>query len=346
MEKLVSIVIPAYNAAPFLETCLRSVLAQTYPHFEVIAIDDGSQDATLEILHRYAAQDARIHVITQKNAGVSAARNAGLAQINGEFLTLVDADDKLLPTALETMVSLMQEDTDFLVCSHYEVRLSKKPFHHQNAVIPRAEIEARFQEFDRAVWWPWGKMFRADIIRQHGIRYDESIHFGEDHIFNLNFAKHMTGNVVISDKIVYNYYYIRGGICSHYYPEFNQLQKYMLEQIADFFGGWETLPPAYKQHYCGAYLKGCVEYYAAWLPFQKAVQAIKETFALYAPLTDEAMLEAHFTPAQYRLIQQQEYALFTRDFIRQNPRQTLLRKYKRNGKRVLEFLQKCLLGRK
>ena len=101
----VSIIIPCYNSASYLGACMDSVLAQTMDDFEAILIDDGSRDDTLAVARRYAGQDARVRVLSQENRGVAAARNLGLAQARGEWVTFVDSDDLLPPNALETMLS-------------------------------------------------------------------------------------------------------------------------------------------------------------------------------------------------------------------------------------------------
>ena len=123
---LVSVIIPAYNAEGYIENCIKSILNQTYKNFEIIVVNDGSSDHTLEILKRMAASNSCIHVITQKNSGVSSARNTAIDCAKGDFLTMVDADDDLPVTALEDMVTLMTDDIDFVIGSHYEVKLRHK----------------------------------------------------------------------------------------------------------------------------------------------------------------------------------------------------------------------------
>ena len=88
-----SVIIPAYNSAAFLPQTLDSLLMQTMPGFEVVIVNDGSVDNTQEIIDRYCAKDARFRCITQENAGVSAARNNGLAAATGDYVTFLDADD-------------------------------------------------------------------------------------------------------------------------------------------------------------------------------------------------------------------------------------------------------------
>jgi GT2 family glycosyltransferase len=98
-----SVIVPAYNAEKTIESAIRSVQAQTTPSFEVIAIDDGSTDATAAVLERIAADHPRIKAISQRNAGPSAARNAAIDRAAGAYLTFLDSDDLLMPAYLETV---------------------------------------------------------------------------------------------------------------------------------------------------------------------------------------------------------------------------------------------------
>src|SRR6266481_218476 len=102
---LVSVVIPCYNHAQFLAHAIESVLAQSYSNFELIVVDDGSTDDTAEVVKRYPP----VRYVYQENAGLSAARNTGLRQSRGEFIAFLDADDRLLPLALETGINCMRE---------------------------------------------------------------------------------------------------------------------------------------------------------------------------------------------------------------------------------------------
>src|SRR5262245_1302656 len=104
---LVSVVIPAFNAARFICTTLDAVLRQTYRHIEVIVIDDGSTDATTDLVRQYAQRDHRVHLHLQSNRGPSEARNTGIAKSSGEFIAPLDADDIWYPEKLRKQVECM-----------------------------------------------------------------------------------------------------------------------------------------------------------------------------------------------------------------------------------------------
>ncbi|WP_428050733.1 glycosyltransferase family 2 protein [Candidatus Avelusimicrobium caledoniensis] len=106
---LISVVVPIYNMAAYLPRCVDSILAQTYKNLEIILVDDGSTDNCLEICQQYAQKDNRIKVIHQENKGVSAARNAGLDNMHGDFVAFVDPDDWLAENAYEILIDLHQK---------------------------------------------------------------------------------------------------------------------------------------------------------------------------------------------------------------------------------------------
>ena len=103
-QPLISVIIPVYNMELYLERCLDSVLNSTYQNLEIICIDDGSKDNSLEILRRYEAADPRIIVIAKENGGVSSARNAGLDRMTGDFVSFIDSDDFVHPQYFEQFV--------------------------------------------------------------------------------------------------------------------------------------------------------------------------------------------------------------------------------------------------
>ena len=115
MPPRISVVLPVYDVAPYLETCLRSLAAQTVgDELEVIVVDDGSRDGSDEIAERFAATDARFRMVRQENAGLGAARNTGIGLARGEFLAFADSDDAVPPDAYETLVTALDESgSDF-----------------------------------------------------------------------------------------------------------------------------------------------------------------------------------------------------------------------------------------
>ena len=165
---MISVIIPAYNAGRFIEGCINTIFNQTYRGFEIIVVNDGSSDNTLDILNSLAKKDARLKVISQKNGGVSAARNTALKHAKGEFITYVDADDSLPKTAFSDMLELAADDVDFVICSYNEITVKSRPNPFQNNVFDGPQdIYNRFRDFDRTIWWPCAKLYKTSIINEN-----------------------------------------------------------------------------------------------------------------------------------------------------------------------------------
>ena len=111
---LVSIIIPVYNVAPYLDRCIQSACTQTYKNIEIILIDDGSTDESGEKCDHWAEKDSRIVVVHQKNSGVSAARNTGLDIANGKYISFLDSDDEFIPYTIERALCNFTVDTDLV----------------------------------------------------------------------------------------------------------------------------------------------------------------------------------------------------------------------------------------
>lgn len=124
---LVSIITPCYNGAKYIRETIESVLAQTYPDWEMYIIDDGSKDDSAQIVEEYENKDERIHLLRQENSGSAAARNNGIRNANGQYIALLDADDLWKPTFLETQTAFIREhDTACVFCSYNRINENSK----------------------------------------------------------------------------------------------------------------------------------------------------------------------------------------------------------------------------
>lgn len=120
MNPLISVIVPIYNVESLLPRCIDSILTQSYPHLEIILVDDGSPDGCGRICNEYALKDPRIRVIHQENAGLAGARNAGLDIARGEYLGFVDSDDHIAPDMYEILLGCITEkNADIAICGRY-----------------------------------------------------------------------------------------------------------------------------------------------------------------------------------------------------------------------------------
>ena len=177
---MVSIIVPVYNAQDSLERCLMSIIRQRYPQWELVLVDDGSQDDSLEICKRYSNMDSRIQVIHTDNCGVSSARNTGMENAQGEYIVFVDSDDMIHPDFLSECLSNKED----LTVTNY-IKPSKIDSLHYKEDHP----ELIFQQ--SGVRTVWGKVFVRKIIEDHHIRFDTNIRYGEDTIFVLQYCLHI-----------------------------------------------------------------------------------------------------------------------------------------------------------
>jgi len=155
----VSVVVPCYNQAHFLSEAIESVLSQSYENFEVVVVDDGSTDNTSEVASRYA----KVRLIRQENKGLSAARNAGLAESNGEYMVFLDADDRLLPSALEVGVKELEAHPECAFVFGY----------HNNIAVdgsPLATSHPPHDERDQYL-----ALLHRCFIRMHAVMYRRSV---------------------------------------------------------------------------------------------------------------------------------------------------------------------------
>lgn len=171
---MVSVIVPAYNVERYIGECIKSIIQQSYSELEIIVVDDGSTDSTSKILNEIAKTDARIQVLTQSNQGPSSARNTALDVASGEWITFVDADDVLLPRAIENMVGLAHfKDVDIVECVFRDEESQSTKKHESKSKMYIIESEKALSNilyqkpgFNNSVS---GKLFKASIFS--GLRF-------------------------------------------------------------------------------------------------------------------------------------------------------------------------------
>jgi glycosyltransferase involved in cell wall biosynthesis len=185
---LVSVVVPCYNAAAFVRDTLDSIQKQTYAPVEIVAINDGSTDNTLQILEAYASSDPRIRVVSQPNAGLPAARNSGIRQATGDLICFLDADDVFLPDKLARQVDyLMNNPAIDLVYSDYYIGDTDLSLIGLVAVrIPGGDLVDAYAAKNRFA--PMVPLIRRSLIDRVG-SFDESLRAAEDWDYWIRCAK-------------------------------------------------------------------------------------------------------------------------------------------------------------
>lgn len=229
-QPLISFIIPAYNCEKYIEKCIESILAQTYQNFELIIINDGSKDNTLEKINRFIS-DIRLKVISIKNGGVSNARNLGIKNSSGDYICFIDADDWVENEYLESFVKNITDEEELLI---QDIIKNEKPKYNYklNSIDIFHDTSILFSVYNPlAFGGPVCKLFNSSIIKSQKILFDASLSYGEDLVFFLNYLKY-------NKKIKYlpfaNYHYIynSNSLSTKKYNFENYLE--LLKQVISF----------------------------------------------------------------------------------------------------------------
>lgn len=207
MDSSLSIIIPVYNNENYLRPALQSVLAQTYPDFEVLVIDDGSTDGSLAICREFAQKDDRLRVIQKENGGVSSARNRGLEEAAGQYIAFVDGDDCIDPEMYTTMITILQDTgADLVDCRVIkESQYMPRPYEKGDVEVsdhPLEYLSKKGYFIDSSL----NKVYRRDFIGH--TRFDEGISYSEDKLFVTELIFRAKKMALVSNVF---YHYIQHG---------------------------------------------------------------------------------------------------------------------------------------
>lgn len=215
----VSIIIPVYNSEKYLSQCIKSILSQTYGNIELILINDGSTDKSLEICRKYAKQDKRVVLRSIENSGVSTARNIGLDIMSGEYVTFVDSDDWIENNTVELAVESMErENVDIVIWSYFknypsaELPLTLVPggtrkFTDEKSLLYLKSIFSKYRSIsneDVPIGTTMCKMYKTNFIKKIKLRFNQKLIRAEDMIFALN-AFQSAESIYYIDQSLYHY---------------------------------------------------------------------------------------------------------------------------------------------
>lgn len=209
---MISVVVPVYNTEKYLDQCIQSILSQTYTDFELLLIDDGSTDFSGVICDKYAVQDSRIRVFHKPNGGVSSARNMGLDNVNGEWITFCDADDYVEDNWLDNFI--YNAEGCELVCQSINVFQNDCKFDYYHLKTAYFESPSNVIYELNNSWQMLGslcnKLFKTNIIKRNSLYFNEEIKFCEDTEFVTRYLKYVNRMYNI-DGGGYNYRYMYNG---------------------------------------------------------------------------------------------------------------------------------------
>lgn len=215
-----SFIVPVYNALPYLEECLQSLLAQDLPDYEIVCVDDGSVDGSSAVIDAYAAEHSKIIPIHQKNSGVAAARNAGLSAARGDYIWFVDADDFIAPNILSRLLAeISATGSDQLMIGGFQF---------ENALTAQQEALRSAGRLPDNVPGPgavvWRSLLRRAFLSEHGItfRHLELTH-GEDGQFLFELSRCSPVCAEVRDTVYF--YRVRSGSAETSVSRENQQKK-------------------------------------------------------------------------------------------------------------------------
>lgn len=221
----VSVIIPVHNADKFLNRCVDSVLNQSYKNIEIILVDDGSTDNSGNLCDTYALIDNRIKVIHKINGGVSSARNIGLDNADGEYISFIDADDYISENMIECLYNIAKDGYDLPACSVYND--SGKDTYRLTQQYSEISDNPMYKIMSGIGEWIFNKLYRSDIIGS--LRFDTELSFGED-VYWLSQYCLKCKNVKYSNSASYYYYNNSSSVCRNLDTCEKLINKYNMER--------------------------------------------------------------------------------------------------------------------
>ncbi|MBQ9280197.1 MAG: glycosyltransferase [Clostridia bacterium] len=253
MEELISVIVPVYNGEKYIRKCVESIMNNTYPHLEILLINDGSKDHSLEVCEsiakEFSTEEKRVKVFSKENGGIASARMYGLERITGKYLCFVDQDDIVYPYTYETLKRNMDDyQSDMCIGSINCIR-GKKVQHVsttvENKVIEREEIEdyilgfVKYQHHDIS-YLPtiWNCMYQKKIIDQYHITFKNFVSCDDDSIFNFDFLMHAQ-RVSFEKEFIYGWvqniksYSHNPKYIADFYRQNDSHYQYIVSQLKD-----------------------------------------------------------------------------------------------------------------
>ncbi|MBT1179926.1 glycosyltransferase family 2 protein [Bifidobacterium vespertilionis] len=253
MDSLVSVIVPVYNVKPYLQHCVDTLLAQTYPAIEIILVDDGSTDGSGELCEDLGKFDSRIRVLHKQNAGLGMARNTGLDAAKGEYVMFVDSDDFVSPHMVKRLYEQMvRNDADTSYCGYVEYfdddHMIQKPsaydckVFHGDAIIHDVLLNMVASEPSAVEEIPlsvsvWHALYSMHIINKYAIRFpSERQYISEDIVFNIAYLQRSQCVCYIKDCLYYYRQGRSGSLTQRYDADGLAKQKVLFQKIVDDLG--------------------------------------------------------------------------------------------------------------
>lgn len=271
-EVLLSVIVPVYNGEAYIDRAMEGILTQTLQSLEVVAVNDGSKDGSLEKLREWEKKDSRVQVIDQENRGVSTARNVAMRMANGTYLTFLDIDDYLERDAYEKLIAQLEEKkAQAALCSFFSENTTEK----EEVLLPwkTGTVLGKKEIWEQLIPWMikvypedgigsniYGAVWRLCIKRQawqeSGVTFDKTLAIAEDFDFCIRLYNKLDCIVIVTDPL---YHYIRWDNTTLSVYRKNQFQEGIANQLRlkaflEQVGKYEQL----KRRFIGSYVDVCI----------------------------------------------------------------------------------------
>jgi len=245
MEDLISIIIPIYNAEKYLKDCLNTVINQTYKNIEIILINDGSTDNSINIIKEYQQKDNRIVVIDRKNKGVLYSRVEGLKIAKGKYVTYIDSDDWVEKNIIEILYNKINKyNADVIKCqfSNNEENITNGNFNiKQELFIKKENFEPAFFDMffvNMNIHNVWCQMFKRELIYSNIENIDTNISMGDDLEINIQLYKNIN-SILFIPNVLYHYRYNDNGITKTFNTE--SIKRKIIDITKSYYHAYESI---------------------------------------------------------------------------------------------------------
>lgn len=253
----VSVIIPVYNVSKYIDDCISSVCAQTMKNIEILVVDDGSTDNSVEVCRKWVKKDSRVRLIQQPNQGVSVARNRGIEESKGKWLAFIDSDDWIEPEYLQLLYdNALKNNADESICGfffNYPDEQVARGHYSQDMIfnghneVSRIQIQILAKNMcgiennsgDR-IGAPWCKLFRADFIKSNHLSFVPGLKRSQDVVFNL-YALEKAEKICYVNVPAYHYRIIEESVC-------NKFSKQILTNVTAYLGEMDKFIHTYHEN--------------------------------------------------------------------------------------------------
>ena len=232
---LISIIVPVYNCEKYIEDCINSIKNQTYKNIEIIIVNDGSTDRSLELIQMAANDDKRIKIFSTENMGVSHARNIGVEKANGKWISFIDSDDWIEPNFCELLYEKAAElNADYIGCGYNKVIGEN---------IQKINVDGNILEYEKDdflikllnVQTSYGlihmKLIKAEYVKQ--VKFNENIKVAEDALFNIELCDYLN-KIVIFNKPLYNYRINTDSVVRKYDENYSNKYAKAMDEVSSY----------------------------------------------------------------------------------------------------------------